>query len=75
MNKISLNKIFKNINNIFLMIYYLQLIKKYKIYNLKKRQSKIMYLIQDLLQIQNHHKKEKKYFKIEKNIIKKMQIV
>ena len=72
MNKISLNKIFKNINNIFLMIYYLQLIKKYKIYNLKKRQSKIMYLIQDLLQIQNNHKKEKNYFKIEKNIIKKM---
>ena len=72
MNKISLNKIFKNINNIFLMIYYLQLIKKFKIYNLKKRQSKIMYLIQDLLQIQNNHKKEKNYFKIEKNIIKKM---
>jgi hypothetical protein len=72
MNKISLNKIFKNINNIFLMIYYLQLIKKFKIYNLKKRQSKIMYLIQDLLQIQNNHKKEKNYFKIKKNIIKKI---
>jgi len=54
------------------MIYYLQLIKKFNIYNLKKRQSKIMYLIQDLLQIQNNHKKEKNYFKIEKNIIKKM---